>query len=131
MANVLFDATRSALLAAGIDWVADTIRATLVNGYAVDIATHAVIEDVPVGARVATIALTGKAVDRGTASADDALFTGVTAGANADALVIWKDTGLESTSTLVAYIDSAAGIPVESTGADIPVTWDFRGIFRV
>jgi hypothetical protein len=38
--------------------------------------------------------------------------------------VIYKDTGTAATSPLIAYIDTATGLPVTPNGGDITVTWD-------
>ena len=50
-----------------------------------------------------------------------------------EALVIYKDTGTESTSPLIMYIDTATGLPVTPNGGDITVTWDngTNKIFKV
>ena len=41
-----------------------------------------------------------------------------------EALLIYKDTGTEATSPLIAYIDTATGLPVTPNGGNITVTWD-------
>jgi hypothetical protein len=51
-------------------------------------------------------------------------FTAVT-GDPCEAIVIWQDTGVESTSRLIAYIDTASsGLPVTPNGGDITIAWD-------
>ena len=45
-------------------------------------------------------------------------------GATINAIVIYKDTGTEATSPLIAYIDTATGLPITPNGGDIIVTWD-------
>jgi len=93
------------------------------DDYTVDLATHDNLDDIPAAARVAVSgALTGKTVAAGVADADIVTFTAVT-GDQCEALVIYKHTGVESTSRLIAYIDSAAGLPVTPDGGDIPVYW--------
>jgi len=79
---------------------------------------------VPSGARVGTPqTLAGKSSTNGVADANDPTFPAVT-GDQSEALIIWKDTGLEATSPLIAYIDTATGLPVTPAGGDIPVQWD-------
>jgi hypothetical protein len=51
------------------------------------------------------------------------VFSAVT-GDQSEALVIYKDTGSAATSPLIAYIDTATGLPVTPNGADVTVTWD-------
>jgi hypothetical protein len=114
-----------ALMRGEIDLIDDTIKVTLVDAadYTVDLAAHDFINDVPAGARVATATLTGKSVTGGAFDAADVTFPTVT-GDPSEALVIWKDTGVESTSPLIMYIDTATGLGVTPNGGDITVAWD-------
>jgi hypothetical protein len=52
--------------------------------------------------------------------ADDATFTAVS-GANCEALIIYHTTGSNTTSRLIAYIDTATGLPILPNGGDIIV----------
>jgi hypothetical protein len=125
MANSLYTKGIEGIMAADIDLVADTIKVTLVDtaDYTVDLAAHDFINDVAAGARVATATLGSKAVTGGVFDAADVTFSAVT-GDPSEALVIWKDTGVESTSALIAYIDTSTGLPVTPNGGDITITWD-------
>lgn len=67
--------------------------------------------------------LASKTSTAGVADAADITFTAVS-GATVEALIIYKDTGVSSTSNLIAYIDSATGLPATPNGGDITVTWD-------
>lgn len=99
MANALYDTGRNAFLTGDIDWVADTIKVVLVDtaDYAVNLSTHDFLNDIPVAARVATGTLANKTASGGVADADDVTFTTVS-GDQSEALVIYKDTGVEATS---------------------------------
>jgi hypothetical protein len=126
MANLLYDKGREAFLDGSISWSSDDIRVILVDAadYTVDSANHDFLDDVPAAARVATSgALTTKTVTAGVADADDLTFSAVT-GDQSEALIIYKHTGVESSSNLIAYIDSATNLPVTPNGGDITVTWD-------
>lgn len=126
MANALYDKGRQGFLDGSIDWDSDDIRVILIDtdDYTVNLATHDNLDDIPTAARVATSgALTGKTVTDGVADADDVIFSSVT-GDQSEALVIYKHTGVEATSRLIAYIDSATGLPVTPNGGDITVQWD-------
>ncbi len=126
MANALYDKGREGFLDGSIDWDSDDIRVILIDtdDYTVNLATHDNLDDIPAAARVATSgALTGKTVTDGVADVDDVTFSSVT-GDQSEALVIYKHTGTESTSRLIAYIDSATGLPVTPNGGDITVQWD-------
>ena len=126
MANALYDKGRQGFLEGSIDWDTDTIKAVLIDAadYTVNLATHQYLSDIPSAARVATsAALSGKTVTNGVADANDFTFTAVS-GDPSEALVIYKDTGTEGTSRLIAYIDTATGLPVTPNGGDINVAWD-------
>lgn len=126
MANALYDKGREAFLNADIDWLADTIKVILIDAadYTVDLATHVALDDIPVAARVAiSPALASKTSTNGVADAADVTFSLVT-GDQSEALVLFKDTGSEPTSLLIAYIDTATGLPVTPNGGDITVQWD-------
>jgi len=126
MANALYDKGREGFLDGSIDWDTDNIKVILIDAqdYTVDLANHNALDDIPAGARVATSGnLASKTVTAGVADAADVTFTAVT-GDQSEALVIYKDTGVESTSRLIAYIDTATGLPVTPNGGDITVQWD-------
>ncbi len=125
MANALYDTGRNAFLTGDIDWVADTIKAVLVDtaDYAVDLAAHDFLDDVAALSRVATGTLASKTASAGVADAADLTFSTVT-GDISEALIIYKDSGVEGTSQLIAYIDTATGLPVTPNGGDIVVQWD-------
>lgn len=126
MANAMFDKGREGFLDGDIDWSADNFKVVLVDAadYTVNLATHEDLADVPGAARVATSGnLTSKTSTAGVADAADVTFSAVT-GDESEALLIYQDTGVEGTSRLVAYIDSATGLPVTPNGGDITVTWD-------
>lgn len=126
MANSLYAKGREGFLDGSIDWDTNTIKVVLVDtaDYTVNLSTHDNLDDVPSGARVAVSgALASKTVTDGVADAADFTFTAVS-GDPCEALVIYKDTGTESTSRLIAYIDTATGLPVTPNGGDIAVAFD-------
>jgi len=126
MANALYDHGRRRFLEGQIAWLTDTIKAVLVDtaNYAVNLSTHQFLSDIPAAARVAiSPALTNKTSTAGVADADDVTFTGVT-GASVEAIVLFKDTGVEATSPLIAYIDTATGLPFTPSGGDVIIKWD-------
>jgi hypothetical protein len=126
MANALYDKGREGFLDGSIDWDTDDIKAVLVDtdDYTVNLATHDFLDDIPEAARVATSGNLGtKTVAAGVADAADITFSAVT-GHQCEALVLYKDTGNAGTSRLIAYIDTATGLPVTPNGGDIQVVWD-------
>ena len=124
MANSLYTKGIEALMKGQIDLDGDTIKVTMVDtdDYTVDLATHDYIDDVPAGARVATVTLANTTVTGGAFEADDATFSAAT-GDVSEALVIWKDTGVEGTSPLIYYGDTHTGLPITPNSGDITVTW--------
>jgi len=126
MANTLFDAARKRFLEAQINWMTDTIKVLLVDtgAYTPQTATHEYLSDIATSARIAgPVTLTSKATAGGAADAADVTFTSVT-GASIEAIIIYSDTGTEATSPLIAYIDTATGLPITPNGGDIIITWD-------
>lgn len=135
MANTLYDYARQRFLEAQINWMSDTIKVILVDtgSYTPNTASHQYLSDVSGSARIAgPVTLTSKATTGGAADAADCTFTAVS-GASIEAIVIYKDTGAENTSPLIAYIDTATGLPITPNGGDIIVTWDngTNKIFKV
>jgi hypothetical protein len=127
MANALYDKARQGFLDGSIDWDTDTIKAVLIDEalYTVDLANHEFLSSVPSGARVGTPqTLTSKTATNGVADAADITFPTVPLHDPVEAILIYKDTGVEGTSRLMAYINSATGLPVTPNGGDIAVQWD-------
>jgi hypothetical protein len=125
MANALYDAGREGFLDGSIDWDTNTIKCVLIDtaDYTVNLSTHDNLDDVAAGSRVGTPQTLGsKTVTAGVADAADVTFTAVT-GDPCEAIIIWKDTGVESTSRLIAYIDTATGLAVTPNGGDITIAW--------
>lgn len=132
MANALYDKGREAFLGGDIAWDSDNIKTIIIDtdDYTVDLANDQFLSDIPAGARVATSAnLTSKTITDGVADADDVTYSSVT-GDESEALVTFQDTGVEGTSRLIAYIDTATGLPVTPNGGDITVQWD-NGVNKI
>lgn len=126
MANALYDKARESYLTGGLNWLTDDVRAVLVDTglYAVNLATDQYLSDVAGGARVAVSAsLTGKTATAGVADADDVSFA-LVSGASIEAIVLYKHTGVDATSNLVAYIDTATGMPFSPSGGNVAIQWD-------
>ena len=127
MANVIYPLYKEALISGGsnVNLSSGTVKIILVDtaDYTYS-AAHNFLDDVAAAGRVATTAALGtKTVTNGVFDAADTSFATVT-GDTSEALVIYVDTGVESTSTLVAYIDTATGLPVTPNGNNINLTFD-------
>jgi hypothetical protein len=136
VANALYDKARESFLgqSPALDWDTDTIKVTLIDtgNYTVNLSTHQYMNTntVAAAAKVGSPQTLGsKTVTAGVADAADVTFSAVS-GASVEALIIWKDGGGGGTSTsgttdlLIAYIDTATGLPVTPNGGDITVSWD-------
>lgn len=125
MANALYPKAKQRFLSGTLDLVSTNIKVVLVDlaDYTYS-STHEFLSDIPSGARVATSAnLAGKSVTNGVFDADDAVFTAAT-GDVSEAIAIYRDTGSAATSPLIAFIDTATGLPATPNGTDITVVWD-------
>lgn len=126
MANALYDKGREGFLAGDIDWDANTIKLVLVDEGAdtIDLANDTNLSDRAAASRIATSgAFTTKTVTNGVADAADVTLTAVS-GATVESFDIYKDTGTDTTSRLIANIDTATGLPLTPNGGDVTVTWD-------
>lgn len=126
MSNALYGKGRQKFLEGGIAWLSDNIKAVLVDAadYTVSINTHEFLSDITAGGRVATSGNMGtKSSTLGTADVADFTFTAVT-GDPSEIVVFYKDTGSAATSPLIAYIDTATGLPVTPNGGDINIQID-------
>jgi len=123
MANALYPKAKEAFLNGSINMVANTVTIALVDtGVYTFSSAHQFRNDVSNSAVISSTTLTNKTIANGVFDADDATFSSVT-GANCEALIIFTDTGIQGTSRLVAYIDSATGLPILPNGGDITVVF--------
>lgn len=131
MANLLYPLGKKALLDGDIDLLVATIRAVLIDTgtYTYD-AAHNAYDDLSGVVGSESGAFASKTTTAGVFDAADISFTAVT-GATAEALAIFVDTGTPSTDLLIAYIDTATGLPVTPNGGDINVAWNASGIFAI
>jgi hydroxyethylthiazole kinase-like sugar kinase family protein len=133
VANALYPSGRNAGLTGNLDWVNDDFRVVLVDSGYVYSDAHDNLDDVTAGLRVATSgAMAGKSASGGVADATNTTLTAVS-GDDIAGIIIYRHTGVESTSFLLAYYDSlAAGtmIDVSPDGTDITVVWS-DGVTKV
>lgn len=141
MANALYPKYKQKLLDPGtlgttsgtaVDLADDTIKIALVDTGTYTYSTaHEFYSSVSSAVVGTPQTLASKTVTDGTFDAADVTFSSVT-GSSVEALVIYKDTGTASTSSLVAYIDVvASGLPVTPNGGNITVTFNASGIFSL
>jgi hypothetical protein len=125
MANALYDLGRQGFLQGDIDYDANNIKLVLTDhgGATPNVATHDFLNDISAGTVSTSGNFATKTTTNGVADADDITLTSVS-GASCESINIFKDTGVSSSSNLIAYIDTATGLPVTPNGGDIIIQWD-------
>lgn len=135
MANAMFDKGLENLWAGSIDWSTDNIKVVMVD-HGTDtpnVSTDEFLSDITAGARIATSGnLTTKTVTAGVVDAADITISSVS-GATVESLVVYKDTGTDATSPLIAFIDttSDASLPFTPNGGDVTIQWNASGIVSI
>ncbi len=127
MANALYGLGRENFLEGQIAWVSDDIRVISYDESddPLNIDTDEFLDDILAAAREFESGnFAGKTVTLGVADATDLspAFTGAT-GDIFDSITIFHETGTESTSELIANIDTATGLPLTPDGGNIDITW--------
>lgn len=128
MSNQLYPKAKEDFLAGNLNLSSNTVTIALID---TDVYTfsssHEDRADIQNTAVISTTDLASKTITSGVFDAADATFTSVT-GANAEALILYHNTGDaendgtdQSTSRLIAYIDTATGLPILPNGGDITV----------
>ena len=135
MANVRYSFANERFLTGQLDWTAGTFKIVLIDAtkYSVQPDVDQTLADIPVAARIAISGLlAGMTATKGVAKANDVTMATVQ-GQEVQALVIFHDTGNEGTSELVAYLDTANGLPYIPQGTTAVIHWDTgpNGIFRL
>lgn len=126
MSNALYDAGRQGFLEGTIAILTADIKLCFVDGadYSPSLSADDFLNDIPGAGIVATSGnFAGKTSTAGVFDATDVVVSSVT-GDQFEYVVIYKDTGVSSTSPLIALIDSATGLPFTPTGNNVTVAWD-------
>jgi hypothetical protein len=131
MASAIYPKFKEGLLQGDYDLSTAVVRAVLVDtGTYTYSAAHDFYNDLSGVVGTESGAFASKTFTNGTFDAADITFTAVT-GATAEAIVLFVDTGNAATDALIAYLESATGLPVTPNGGDITVTWSASGIFTL
>jgi len=130
MANQWYYAGLQLFAKKGCDWLNDAIKAALIDtgAYTVDVINHATLASIPVGARIATAAITAKTVTgAGVLDGDDTTFPAVPAvSATIEAIVVYLDGASDAVRIPLLYIDTldTGTFSIQPNGGDFFVTWD-------
>lgn len=136
MANALFTAYKQNLLGLGtrVDLDAPDDMRLIAVDHADDTpvpATDDFLDDIGGAAIVGTATLAGEAIlAAGAFDSTDPVFTALT-GDQFESLVLYKHTGTGSTSNLLAFYDTATGLPFTPSGGDVTVVVHASGWFSV
>ncbi|OMC04904.1 hypothetical protein A5733_20870 [Mycobacterium sp. NS-7484] len=132
----LFDGAREKFAGGEISWPTADVRAVMIHeaDYAVDLAAHQVLDDIPSAARVAmSDSLADKSVAAGWLSAGNISFPAIV-GASCEALAFVAYTGDPATSTLIGYRSSGvANLPYTPNGSSVTIIREASapGFFRL
>jgi hypothetical protein len=143
MANSFYNAFLNGILGAHatrVDLDADTIKMALVDNGSGDGAPDAAVDDFwdDQSAGLIGTAYTLAAKTIGTVAAgvfdnttDPAPAFSTVSGNTVESLVFFKDTGVEATSNLLWWFDTATGLPLTPNGGDVNVTFSASGIAKI
>lgn len=125
MANLVYTKGKEKILSGAINFATDTLKVALVKqSYAVVADTHEFLSDLGANRLSTDQTLTSQAVTGGVFDAADPVFPSVTSGDTAASLVVYKSTGVDSTSPLLFYFDQISGFPLTTNGGNISPEWD-------
>lgn len=131
MASVLYNSFKALLLTGGINLASDNIKVALIDTNDVAFnAAHDFLNDISSAVEETSGNLANKTTTNGVFDADDITFTAAS-GDPSEALVLYKDTGVASTSPLICFIDTGTGLPVTLNGGNVNVAWNASGIFAL
>ena len=145
MADVIYNNFREQLMEAGFNFIEgeDTIKIILVtSGYTPDQDAHDFYDDVTnelstqYGYTSGGATLTTKTVtqddtdDEGVFDADDVTWNASGGSITARGAILYKDSGLASTSPLIAYIDFGVD-KTAATGYPFTIEWGSEGIINL
>lgn len=123
MASVLYDKGREGIADDSISLSGD-VRAMLVKTAYTFSAAHDFLDDIGANDNGRSAALGSKTYTSGVFDAADTTLT-ATAADPCEAVVIFQHTGVDATARLIAYIDTATGLPfTPAAGQSVPITWD-------
>jgi hypothetical protein len=132
MADTLYTTGRQGILDGSISVSTANVKCLLANSnYHPNPATDNFVSTIGNPSIVARSGnFTGKSVTGGVFSADHVIFPALS-GQAVFYIVIYVDTGTDTTSRLIVFFDTALGVPFTPNGGNVELAWDTNGIFRV
>ncbi len=124
MASAMFDPGREGFLDGSIDWDTGDQRVMLVRSTYTFSAAHKFVSDLGAVDNGRSAALASKTVTNGVADAADTTLT-ATAAVACNAVVVFQHTGSDATARLIAYVDTATGLPFTPAASQVVnITFD-------
>ena len=123
MSNVIYGKAKQAILNGQINVSSQTLKVLLVDSsYSFSQNVHEFVSDISSSAiKARSTALANVQNLLGVLDADDLNIINY-AGDAFEAVILYVDTGSDATSRLIAYIDTATGIPFEGINAQLNIT---------
>jgi hypothetical protein len=133
--NTLYDVTRQSFLTGALNWTGGSTFGVLLvdtTQYTLNSNTNQYVSDIPSAAIIARQNLTNPTAIVGAASADALTIDNITG--DVGAIVIYENTGTDTTSQLIAYIDTGNNLPSTYSAENVSLVWDTQsgnGIFKL
>jgi hypothetical protein len=127
MANFIYKKAKESFLKGEINLYSNTIKVLILNNsYTPNAETHQFVSDInALCIEERSSALNNKSVTLGVFDADDLNILNYS-GNSFNSLALYVDSGSDSTSRLIAYLDTSTGLPFSTvnTSADVTIVWN-------
>lgn len=124
MSNVLYPKAKESFLNGEIDLLTDTIKVRLLSaGYTPNFDVDEFLSDVPAGIGVGTDqTLSNPDTTAGVFDADPPTWTTLS-GDEVVSAIMYKSTGADLSSRLIAFFNQGTGLPYTPIGANVTMYW--------
>ena len=130
MTDTLYPKGKEGFLSS-IQMDSDTIKVALIDTDVITYdAAHDNYDDISAGVIGTPVALGSKTITGGVFDSADPTWTSVT-GDDAEAIVMYKDTGTPSTSRLIGWWDEPGGFPLTVNGGNVTYAVHASGWFAL
>jgi hypothetical protein len=134
MANTIYPKGKKAILDGDVDFLTDTIKIVLCDATVTYNSAHDFLNDIAAGDRVATSgALASRTTTDGQFDAADVTFSALS-GNTVTSWILYRDSGTESTSQLIAFFDTVSGggaLSFTPNGGNFTLVFGASGIFTI
>lgn len=131
MANQLYPKGKEAILGGDADWDAHEFRVALIGNAGAYNAAHQYRSSLAAVIATSSVAMTGKTKTNGAAGAANMTVAFPTVTQDAKAIVVYRVVGSAATDLLIAWIDTADGLPHTQNGQDFGIEWAAGVVFNL